>query len=147
VRGWLPAGQAAPKPPDGRQQVTGVLEPSESDGLRVRNREPLPTGQVEIVSSAELLSLWQPPLYQGFVIQQQPAPPAPLQTVAPPSRVSVVTDWQNAAYAIQWWAFGLFAIFWFARMVRVEVEDREVRLDTMDGTDVTTTGHADKDSE
>ena len=108
---------------------------------------PCRPAQLEIVSSAELLSLWQPPLYQGFVIQQRPAPTAPLQTVAPPSRVSVVTDWQNAAYAIQWWAFGLFAIFWFARMVRMEVEDREVRLDTMEDTDVTTTEQARKDSE
>ena len=44
--------------------------------------------------------------------------------VTAPERVSVNTDWQNTAYAIQWWLFGLFAIFWFGRMARVELEDR-----------------------
>jgi len=145
VRGWLPEGQAAPEPPSGRQQITGVLEPSESDGLRVRGREPLPDGQLEIVSSAELLSVWQPPLYEGFVIQQRPDPSTPLEVVTPPSQVSVATDWQNAAYAIQWWVFGLFAVFWFGRMVRMEVEDREAALDTMDETDVANPGEARKD--
>ena len=147
VRGWLPVGQEVPEPPPGRQQVTGVLEPSESDGLRVRNRDPLPPGELEIVSSAELLSLWQPPLYQGFVIQQRPIPTPPLEVVAPPSRVSVVTDWQNAAYGIQWWLFGLFAIFWFGRMVRMESEDRATALGTMSKADETYTGHDRKGSE
>jgi cytochrome oxidase assembly protein ShyY1 len=147
VRGWLPEGYAMPEPPTGRQQVTGALEPSESDGLRVRSRDPLPTGQLEIISSAELLSLWEPPLYQGFVIQQRPLPTPPLEVVAPPSRVSVVTDWQNAAYAIQWWLFGLFAIFWFGRMVRMESEDRAAALDTMGEVDATSAGEVGKDSE
>jgi len=155
VRGWLPEGQPEPAPPRGRQQITGVLEPTESDGLRTRNRDPLPSGQVEIVSSPELLSLWQPPMYQGFVIQQRPTPAEPLQSVTPPNRVSVVTDWQNGAYAIQWWLFGLFAIFWFGRMVRVEREDRAVasdegtrtRLGTMSEADVTNTAHDRKNQE
>ncbi len=143
VRGWLPEGQPVPEPPGGRQQLTGVLEPTESDALRTRNRDPLPPGQLEIVSSAELLSLWQPPLYQGFVIQQQPTPTPPLEVVAPPSRISVVTDWQNAAYAIQWWLFGLFAIFWFGRMVRLESEDRAVAAGVASEAPVATMGEAD----
>ena len=124
VRGWLPVGEVAPRPPKGRQDIVGWLEPTESDALRERGRDPLPTGQVEIVSSAELLSLWQPQLYQGFVIQQQPEPEPPLVVVSPPSlNVEQTVDWQNAAYGVQWWLFGLFAIFWFVRMVRVERED------------------------
>ena len=124
VRGWLPSGQAVPPSPKGRLDIVGWLEPTESDALRQRGRGPLPAGQVEIVSSAELLSLWQPQLYQGFVIQQQPVPEPPLEGVSPPSlTVEQSVDWRNAAYGIQWWLFGLFAIFWFARMVRVEHED------------------------
>ena len=124
VRGWLPAGEEVPPAPEGDQDLVGWLEPTESDALRERGREPLPGGQVEVVSSAQLLSLWRPPLFQGFVIQQQPRPQAPLVEVAPPAlTVTGVVDWQNAAYGIQWWLFGLFAIFWFFRMVRVERED------------------------
>ena len=124
VRGWLPAGEVVPAPPTGDQDLVAWLEPTESDALRERGREALPAGQVEVVSSAQLLSLWRPPLFQGFVIQQQPTPEAPLVQVAPPAlTVTGVVDWQNAAYGVQWWLFGLFAIFWFFRMVRVERED------------------------
>jgi cytochrome oxidase assembly protein ShyY1 len=124
VRGWLPAGEAVPTPPTGEQHIQGWLEPTEPDTLRDPEREPLPADQLEIISSPELLSLWRPPLYQGFVIQERPRATAPLQAVSPPQRVTKITDWQNTAYAIQWWLFGLFAVFWFGRMIRVEAEDR-----------------------
>jgi cytochrome oxidase assembly protein ShyY1 len=133
VRGWLPGGETVPVAPTGVQQVEGWLEPTEPDTLRDPERQPLPADQLEIVSSPELLSLWRPPLYQGFVIQDQPQPPPPLQSVSPPQRVTHITDWQNTAYAIQWWLFGMFAVFWFGRMIRVEAEDR--RSDARAGPD------------
>lgn len=144
VRGWLPLGEEPPPAPEGPQLIVGWLEPTESDALRERGREPLPAGQVEVVSSAELLSLWEPELYQGFVIQQKPAPVAPLVAVEPPSvTISPPMDWQNAAYGVQWWLFGLFAIFWFGRMLVIERDDLEAgpdvsaptALDTMDAED------------
>jgi cytochrome oxidase assembly protein ShyY1 len=124
VRGWLPEGETAPAPPPGEQRIEGWLEPTEPDTLRDPERDPLPAGQLEIVSSPELLSLWRPPLFQGFVLQDRPDAEAPLVEVTAPARVTVTTDWQNTAYAVQWWLFGLFAIFWFGRMVRVELEDQ-----------------------
>lgn len=130
VRGWLPLGEQQPDVPGGRQEIVAWLEPTESDALRERGRDPLPEGQVEVVSSAELLSLWQPPLFQGFVIQQQPEPEPPLEGVAPPAlSVTEVVNWQNAAYGVQWWLFGLFAVFWFVRMLRVELEDLSIEAD------------------
>jgi cytochrome oxidase assembly protein ShyY1 len=130
VRGWLPAGETAPAPARGEVELVGSLEPTEPDALRDASRGPLPPGQVEVVSSAELLSLWQPPLYQGFVIMQRPVPEPPLEGISSPATtVKVVTNWQNAAYGVQWWLFGLFAIFWFIRMIRVEAEDRARRSD------------------
>ena len=144
VRGWLPAGAQVPPAPGGQQKIVGWLEPTESDALRERGRDPLPEGEVEIVSSAELLSLWKPPLFQGYVIQQLPEPESPLVEVAPPSlTIGGSVDWQNAAYGIQWWLFGIFAIFWFVRMMRVEREDLAAEprgavsdaLDTMEAPD------------
>jgi len=130
VRGWLSSGDTVPPTPRGPQEIVGWLEPTESDALRERGRDPLPEGQVEIVSSAELLSLWEQSLFQGFVIQQEPEPEPPLVAVAPPSlTVTQSVDWQNAAYGIQWWLFGLFAIFWFVRMMRVEREDAAAEAD------------------
>lgn len=128
VRGWLAEGLSPPAPPEGDVRLEGWLEPTEPTTLREPGRDPLPQGQVEIVSSPELLSLWAPaPLLQGFVIVGEPAPDAPLQPVAPPALTTdSEVDWQNLAYAIQWWLFGLFAIFWFVRMARVEAEDRRV---------------------
>lgn len=142
VRGWLPAGDDIPPAPGGRQDLVGWLEATESDALRERGREPLGVGQVEVVSSAELLSLWEPPLFQGFVIQAVPEPQPPLVEVSAPSlNPTRSADWQNVAYAIQWWIFGAFAIFWFVRMLRVELEDLAAgadvpappSLDTMGG--------------
>lgn len=131
VRGWLPEGEQPPAPPEGEVRLEGWLEPSEPTTLREPGRDPLPQGQVEIVSSPELLSLWTPaPLLQGFVVVDEPAPDAPLRPVAPPAlSTDSEIDWQNLAYAIQWWLFGLFAIFWFVRMVRVEAEDRRAAPD------------------
>ena len=77
-------------------------------------------------------------------MQEQPQPNAPLVGVKPPPRVGVVTDWQNAAYAVQWWLFGVFAIFWFGRVVWVETDERRRAapvpvhadgLDRMDASD------------
>ena len=128
VRGWLPEGEVAPPPPEGPRRIEGTLEPTEPDTLRDPERGPLGDGEVETVSSPELLSLWNPPLLQGFVIQAEPVPPAPLSRVAPPATVQVTTDWQNFAYAIQWWLFGAFAIFWFVRMAWVEAEDERGKV-------------------
>ncbi|MGL5929702.1 MAG: hypothetical protein ACRCY8_12270, partial [Dermatophilaceae bacterium] len=32
----------------------------------------------------------------------------------------VEVDWRNAAYAVQWWIFALFAIWLYLRMLREE---------------------------
>jgi hypothetical protein len=77
--------------------------------------------------------LWRPPLFQGFVIQTEPSPAEPLQQVTPAAEVQVTTDWQNFAYAIQWWLFGAFAVFWFLRMMWVEAEDDRAKAGAVSG--------------
>lgn len=145
VRGWLPDGQSPPPVPEAPTRVVGWLEPSEPTTLRDAGRAPLPAGQVEIVSSAELLSLWRPPLVQGFVIVDEPRPEAPLEPVAPPSLTSTSEiDWQNLAYAVQWWLFGLFAVFWFVRLARLEAEERRTAPDARPTGPLGTIGAADQ---
>jgi hypothetical protein len=81
----------------------------------------LPTGQVAIISSPELLSLWRPPLFLGYVIADKPEPAPPMQTVvAPLTDAGTDINWRNLAYAIQWWVFAGFAVFWFVRIYREE---------------------------
>jgi cytochrome oxidase assembly protein ShyY1 len=134
VRGWLPLGASVPAAPRGLQRIVGWLEPTEPEALRLRGREPLPSGQVELISSAELLSLWEPPLFQGFVIQQLPEPEPPLVGIESPAlSMTAVVNWQNAAYGIQWWLFAIFAIFWFVRMIRVDAEDQAASAEAHNG--------------
>lgn len=121
VRGWLPAEvENVPPSPRGQVRVAGYLEPSEPDALRDPTRD-VPEGEVEIVSSSELVGLWEPPLLQGFVLASKAIPGQPLEAVPPPAREATTSvDWQNLAYAIQWWLFAAFACFWFWRMFQLE---------------------------
>jgi len=121
VRGWLPSGQSPSAPPRGRTELVGRLEPSEPDTIRDPALGQLPPGQVAIISSPELLSLWRPPLFLGYIIADKPEPKPPMQTVAAPlAGAETDINWRNLAYAIQWWLFAGFAVFWFIRIYREE---------------------------
>jgi cytochrome oxidase assembly protein ShyY1 len=121
VRGWLPSGQSPVAPPRGDIELVGRLEPSEPDTMRDPALSQLPPGQVAIISSPELLSLWRPPLFLGYVIADKPKPVPPMQLVsAPPANAENDINWRNLAYALQWWVFAGFAVFWFIRIYREE---------------------------
>jgi len=75
-----------------------------------------------------LVNRWPGSLYNAFVFAtaEQPdvtsvAAPA-VQRVPPPALVSGGLSWRNAAYALQWWVFALFAAFMWWRMVRDDYE-------------------------
>ena len=120
VLGWVSPQVAAqgvaalPGPPSGDVEVTGRLligEPprglgSGPDGAVVRALAP-----------ADLVNVWDARLYTGFVIASEPAASAPLLQVssAPPLRG---TDWRSFSYALQWWLFAGFAVFFWWRVVR-----------------------------
>ncbi|HZY01629.1 MAG TPA: hypothetical protein VFE92_19400, partial [Dermatophilaceae bacterium] len=46
-----------------------------------------------------------------------------VQRVPPPAQVGGGISWRNAAYALQWWVFALFAAYMWWRMVRDDYED------------------------
>ena len=140
VRGWTadPAGGASAGLPPGDVTVQGVLEPSEPpDGLRPGDVSDLPTDQVPLVSAPLLVQRWPYPLLTGYVVQtaSTPAPAAAegaqLRAVPPPTaRTSLA--WQNLSYALQWWVFSLFGLFFWYRLVRDDARGELRRPDHAD---------------
>jgi cytochrome oxidase assembly protein ShyY1 len=90
--------------------------------------EALPDGQLGAVDLAVLVNRWPGALYNAFVFAtaEQPdvtsvAAPA-VERVPPPALVGGGLEWRNAAYALQWWVFALFAAYMWWRMVRDDHE-------------------------
>ena len=120
VLGWVSprvdaAGVGAlPPPPAGEVALTGRLLVGEPP-------EDLSTGPdgavLRALAPADLVNVWDARLYTGFVIASEPAPAASLEQVssAPPLRG---TDWRSFSYALQWWLFAGFAVFFWWRVVR-----------------------------
>jgi hypothetical protein len=77
-----------------------------------------------------LVNEWPGELYNAFVFAQgekatptgAPVVPARGLERVPPPQVSGGIKWRNAAYALQWWVFALFAAYMWWRMVRDDSE-------------------------
>jgi cytochrome oxidase assembly protein ShyY1 len=119
VRGWVAdAGDPAVAAPSGHVTVTGRLQPSEPPGPP---EIELPAGQIRTVTTAELVSALPYPLYDGYLLLAAQSPPtaaaltpAPVAPPPPPVRLNL----RNFAYALQWWAFALFTVFLWGRLLR-----------------------------
>lgn len=122
VRGWVASASdpAAAGPVGDDVQVIGLLQPSEPPSQHAPGAASgLPNGQVDRVSVTELVNQWPYPLITGFVVQQTQTPvtgPAPSPIPAPVSDPGL--DLQNLSYAIQWWIFAGFGLFFWYRLVR-----------------------------
>ncbi|MGL4173844.1 MAG: SURF1 family protein [Actinomycetota bacterium] len=134
VRGWV----ATPEDPrtfafTANVTITGVLQPDEAPPT-----EPvtLPGGQVPAVDAADLANRWGTPIYNAFLVAvdetglpTQGAAPTPetvaaqMERVPPPGPQAAGLDWQNAAYALQWWLFAGFAVLLWWKMVRQDAAD------------------------
>jgi cytochrome oxidase assembly protein ShyY1 len=124
VRGWVagPSDPAAAPPAPGTPVgVTGVLQPSEPPlDLAPGQASGLPAGQVARVDVTDLVNRWPYPLLTGYLVlqSQQPAPsgsvPRPV-TVQPPKAGLAL---RNLSYAVQWWLFAGFGLFFWWRLVR-----------------------------
>ncbi len=118
VRGRLPAGAPLPAPPTGPVEVTGRLQPSEPSAGAVA------AGAVELAAASpvDLLTRVPYPLYDGYVVLRTQQPPASSALALVPSPAVPDTPpgyvWQHAGYVALWWAFGLFALFFWYRLVR-----------------------------
>ncbi|MEV7972506.1 SURF1 family protein [Cellulomonas sp. NPDC089187] len=121
VRGWTDDPQAPELTvPEGRVTVTGYLQASEDSG---QAPEAFPAGTTDSISSAELLGVWGGPIWTGYSVlsESDPAQPADLELLGPPTRAGTGLNIQNLGYAAQWWVFGGFAVFLWVRLVRDEM--------------------------
>jgi len=114
VRGWAPEAGAFPEVPAGPVEIDAVLEPGEGSAARF---DPVARtiGSVRIPT---LINETPYDLYSGFAISTDTATAAGLDLVPPPQPgdVSWTVGLRNLAYALQWWVFGLFAVFMWWRM-------------------------------
>lgn len=117
VRGWV-ADAVLPPAPSGPVRVTGYLQSGEAAG------DPLPHGQIEAISPAELVNRWGGPIYSGYVVVSDVEPPqSDISLLPPPTAQGTGANLQNLAYALQWWIFGAFAVLLWLRMVRDAARD------------------------
>jgi cytochrome oxidase assembly protein ShyY1 len=119
VRGWIASADdsAALAVPSGDVTVTAYLQSSE-----VSSTAQLPDGQVDSISSAELLNRWGGPIWSAYAVltTSDPAQSDALALLPAPVGSGTGLNIQNLAYAAQWWIFGGFALFFWLRMVRDE---------------------------
>jgi cytochrome oxidase assembly protein ShyY1 len=129
VRGFVtdPGQAVAPAPTE--VTVSGTLAPGESPtGDGARAGPTLPDGQLAFLDLSLLVNRWPGSLYNAFVFAtaEQPdvtsASSPAVQRVPPPPLMSSGLSWRNAAYALQWWVFALFAGYMWWRMVRDDFE-------------------------
>lgn len=128
VRGFVANPAQAPRPPDGQLRVEGALAPGESPAQP--RRTPLPAGQLGSVDLSILVNQWSGDLYNAFLFATGetsttgPVTPAPGLARVPPPSVPTGLAWRNAAYALQWWIFGAFAVWMWFKMVRDDARGR-----------------------
>ncbi|GAA2021610.1 SURF1 family protein [Terrabacter terrae] len=130
LRGFVDGTPAsAPEPPGGVVTVSGTLGPGESP----KAGDPLPAPQVRSIDLASLVNEWPGDLYNVVVLASAesagPTTGTPLSaaglTRVPPPELDAPLNLRNAAYAVQWWVFGIFAIWMWWKMFRAEQEAAE----------------------
>ncbi|MGW0801640.1 SURF1 family protein [Nonomuraea sp. NPDC002799] len=128
VRGWVARSDdaAVAAVPEGRVTVAGRLRPQEGTDSVQRRAEGLPAGQVQTVSTGELINLWTgQKVRTGYVVAQPPSGSLAQVKSAPPAVGGTLT-WRNLAYAANWWIFAGFAVFMWFHFVRDAVRaDRD----------------------
>ncbi|WP_431894173.1 SURF1 family protein [Nonomuraea sp. bgisy101] len=117
VRGWVAkADDPGIAVPPGEVTVSGRLRSPEGTDSVQRRAEGVPEGQVQTVSTAELINLWRgQKVRNGFVVAQTPGL-TPVKVSAPVTGGTLT--WRNLAYAANWWIFAGFAVFMWFHFVR-----------------------------
>ncbi|WP_186526135.1 SURF1 family protein [Leekyejoonella antrihumi] len=129
MRGFVRSpSQATPPTTTGDVTVVGSLAPGESPATTVP-----PAGQIGTIDLARLLNTWGGSLYNAFLFDIHETPNATSAGITrvppPPPNPNSGLKLQNAVYAVQWWMFGVFAIYIYFRMMRDDYEARAAQSD------------------
>ncbi len=139
-RGWMQtknvgaATQQAPPPPPGTVTVTGWLRADATgDSAVVSDRSARSVSSVEIGRHLPF------PVYSGFVdaLSESPKPAQPLVPAEPPD----LGNGPHFFYGLQWWFFGVLAVFGFFYLAWDEHRKRR-RASAADGEASEATGPA-----
>lgn len=125
--GWLPDEDAiltASLPPEAEAHVVGYLSASEESRPGAH-----PDGVIGSISTAELANTWGGPTYTGFLVAVD-GTEYDVTTMPPPSWAQEQgMNLQSLAYAAEWFIFGGFALFMWARWVRDDaIRAEEARI-------------------
>jgi surfeit locus 1 family protein len=124
VRGFVTDPADAGAPPSGPLTIAGGLAPGESP-----SSVPVAAGEIGSIDLSLLVNTWPGELYNAFVFLESETPQAAGQPTRVPTPLPDTSiQWRNAAYAVQWWVFALFALWVWFRMVREETR-REALLE------------------
>lgn len=120
VRGFVTDPTLADEPVDDPVSVTGTLAPSESPG-EAGDLGDLPAGQRATIDTADLVNVWDAPVYNAFVflVDEQPAlTDASVVRIPPPVFGESGIVWRNFGYGLQWFTFAAFAVYMYVRFLR-----------------------------
>ena len=116
VRGFVTDPADADRPPATRLTVQGTLAPGEPAAPG-----ELPEGQRGSIDPADLVNVWDDPVYNAFVFRSGEEPTLTAAAVRPvPTPVFGETGlvWRNVGYGIQWFVFAGFACYMYYRFLK-----------------------------
>lgn len=125
---------------DEPMQIQGRLIPSEGPTPNTNHFiEPVRT---QMLASAELVNLWNQPLYAGYVVAETFTVDGVEHTVsgdevedvaAAPQPEEREVAWLNIFYAVEWFIFAVFSLYLWWRFVRDDYlkDQREAELDEL----------------
>jgi cytochrome oxidase assembly protein ShyY1 len=119
VVGWAPAA-ANPSNPEASSAVTswtGRLVPSDD----ILGDEYMSSVRTKLAAS-DLVNLWScDSIFDGYVVSEKALNGLTAVDSQPPVPNSVL-NWLNVFYALEWIAFGVFALYFWYRLVKDAVE-------------------------
>ncbi|GAA1723392.1 hypothetical protein GCM10009710_00230 [Aeromicrobium alkaliterrae] len=127
VRGFSTEAGPMPEVPSGEQTARVVLEPGE----KAHPDDTAGGADADVISAVRVPALVNElpyALFPGFGITTSTEVAGGLELAVPPEpEVSWTVGMRNLAYSMQWWVFGLFALYMWWRMGRDLVANERAR--------------------